>query len=541
LYYVDSQTDSLIYAGIDQGLPSNAVLDIKEDSREHLWVSTGAGLIKCRLAVRFPKNFTILRFGSQDGLQGEYFREFASYKNESGEFYFGGVQGFNIFFPDSVKTNPYPPRIALTHLKIFNREVEIGVPVLDKVVLAEALNETRRLILSYKHSPFSIEFAALHYADPKNNQYRYKLTPLEKEWNYSAGIRNFASYSNLPGGEYTFILEAANGDNLWSTESRTLEIKVVPPFWKTWWFYGIIFLILSTSGVGYYFYRISLLQRYNAELEKKVNDRTYELKESLAQVLENQIFIEKQSEILNTQKDQLQQLNSTKDKFFSIIAHDLRGPFQSLLGISEMLVEETKTSTNSDLRFYAETIHESSSHIHELAENLLNWSRTQRDKMTFEPLELNISAIIENTVTLVKPIADQKNISIEKQLLSGKNGYADKNMIEMVIRNLISNAIKFTNESGKIWVSLTENDQELRIEVRDNGIGISQKDQGKLFRIDSNFSNKGTRGEGGTGLGLIICKEFVEKNNGRLWVISNPGEGSSFFFTLPVSINSSAL
>lgn len=541
LYCVITSTNSLIYVGIDHGLPSNAILNIQEDNRENLWISTGAGLVKCKLAVTFPAYFSVLKFSSQDGLQGDHFREMASYKNKSGELYFGGVQGFNIFSPDSVRINPYPPRIAFTQLRIFNHEVEIGEPVLEKVVLEKALNETSKLLLSYKHSPFSIEFAALHFAAPKNNQYRYKLTPLEKDWNYSAGIRNFASYSNLPGGDYTFILEVANGDGIWNTESRILEIKVVPPFYKTWWFYGIIILVLFSSGIGYYFYRISLLKRYNAELEQKVDDRTHKLKESLDQIIKKQIYIEEQAKILNQQKEQLQQLNSTKDKFFSIIAHDLRSPFQSLMGISDMLLEELTESNNEEQKFYVTTIHDSSHQLYSLVENLLSWSRTQRDKMTFEPVEMNISDVIENILILLKPNFTQKNISLEKQLIPEIKVYADKNMIELVIRNLITNSLKFTPENGRIRISITEKYQDIEIEINDNGIGISPEDQAKLFRIDSNFSKKGTMGEGGTGLGLIICKEFIEKNNGRLWVISNPGEGSSFFFTIPVNRNPSSL
>jgi signal transduction histidine kinase/ligand-binding sensor domain-containing protein len=536
LYYVNSETHSLVYAGIEQGLPSNAILDILEDNRQNLWVSTGAGLIKCKLAVNFPKQFGILRFGSQDGLQGEHFREFASYKNKSGEFYFGGVQGFNIFSPDSIRTNPYPPKIAFTELKIFNREVGIGEKILEKIVLENALNETKVLTLSYKHSPFSIEFAALHYADSKNNQYRYKLIPLEKEWNYSSGIRNFASYSNLHGGDYTFILEVANGDDYWNTEPRILQIKIIPPFWKTWWFISIVILILSSSAIGYYFYRISLLKRRNAELESKVDDRTHKLKESLDQVIKKQIYIEEQSKILNEQKDQLQQLNSTKDKFFSIIAHDLRSPFQSLMGISDMLFEEFKESNTDLQKFYTRTIHDSSHQLYSLVENLLTWSRTQRNKMTFEPVVINISALIEDTLNMLQPNFTQKNISVERHFISEGKGYADKNMVEMVIRNLITNAIKFTPENGKVRISVININQDLQVEVSDNGIGISPEDQTKLFRIDTDFSKKGTMGEGGTGLGLILCKEFIEKNNGRIWVNSNPGEGSSFFFTIPVNL-----
>jgi signal transduction histidine kinase len=202
-----------------------------------------------------------------------------------------------------------------------------------------------------------------------------------------------------------------------------------------------------------------------------------------------------------------------------------------------MLLEELKDSKSDYQKFYARTINDSSHQLYSLVENLLNWSRTQRNKMRFEPVELNISSAIEDTINLLKPNFTQKNISLEKRLISEKLAYADKNMVEMVIRNLITNAIKFTPENGKIRISLTEKDQEIRVEVSDNGIGINSEDQAKLFRIDSNFSKKGTNGEGGTGLGLIICKEFVEKNNGRIWVKSNPGEGTSFFFTIPLNNN----
>jgi signal transduction histidine kinase len=153
--------------------------------------------------------------------------------------------------------------------------------------------------------------------------------------------------------------------------------------------------------------------------------------------------------------------------------------------------------------------------------------------MSFEPVEIDISSIIDETLNLLRPNSDQKNISTEKHFGTDKHGYADKNMIEMVIRNLVSNAIKFTPQNGKIYISLNENNADLQVEIRDNGVGITPENQIKLFNLDSNYSNKGTNGEEGTGLGLIICKEFIEKNNGKIRVESNPGKGSSFFFTIP--------
>ena len=535
LFYVDTAADSLLYFGVNTGLPSNIILDLIEDNNKNLWVSTGAGLIKCESAVSEPHDFKIKQFNIHDGLQGVQFREYASYKNLKGEIYFGGNQGFNIFTPDSIKTNPSIPHLAFTRLKILNNTVEIGSKIMGKVVLEKAINRTKLLTLSYNQSPFSIEFAALHFSDPENNKYKFRLSPLEKEWNYSSGIRNFATYSNLQGGDYSLIVEAANSDGLWNSEALIMNIKVIPPFWRTWWFLCIIIFILSASVIGYYYYSISLLKRYSNELEKKVDDRTRKLKESLDQLLDKQIFIEEQSKVLLQQKDQLQELNSTKDKFFSIMAHDLRSPFQSLLGLSELLLLNMDKIDKTEQKKYIEAIYNSSDHLFSLVENLLTWSRTQTNKITYVPEKINVSALIENVVLLLIPNLSQKNITIEKLYKSDKSGYADKNMIEMVIRNLVSNAIKFTPDNGKITISLERISDNLQVKICDNGVGISYADQKRLFEIDSNITRTGTNGEQGTGLGLIICKEFIEKNNGIIRVESKPGEGSSFFFTIPVA------
>jgi signal transduction histidine kinase len=534
LYFVNSKNDSIFHFGVTDGLPSNIVLDILEDNHRNLWVSTGAGLIKCEKAVNNPLNLIVKQFNISDGLQGVQFRESASYKNSKNEFYFGGDQGFNIFNPDSIKSNPYPPRLAFTELRIFNNKVEIGDRIKGRVVLDKAINQKKELILSYLHSQISIEFAALHFSNPENNKYKFRLLPLEKEWNSSTGIRNFATYSNLQGGNYSFEVKAANSDDLWGTDPLVLKIKVMPPFWKTWWFIGILIIFLSVSILGYYLYRISSLERHNAELEQKVKDRTSKLKESFDNLLEKQSFIEEQSRVLKQQTDQLIELNSTKDKFFSIISHDLRSPFQSLMGISELLMEELNQKGNDKQKSYAHTIYESSNHIYSLVENLLTWSQTQTNKLTFDPVETNLPNVIESVLILLQPNFEQKHISVEKKYLSVRHAFADKNMIEMVIRNLISNAIKFTPENRKISIVLTDNKNDLQVEIIDEGFGISPENQKKLFKIDSDFTRQGTNGERGTGLGLILCKEFIEKNNGRIWVESKADEGSSFYFTLPI-------
>jgi ligand-binding sensor domain-containing protein/signal transduction histidine kinase len=533
LYFINTATDSVSYTGTNRYLPSNAILDILEDNSYNLWVSTGGGLVKCEGAVNNPLDFTVRKFSVNDGLQGEHFREFAAYRTKSGEFFMGGVQGFNIFTPDSIRSNPFPPKLAFTNLKIYNNNVEIGEKIRGKTVLEKSLNETELLTLSYLHTPFSIEFVALHYSNPPNNSYRYRLEPLEKEWNNTSGIRNFASYSNLGGGEYTLIVEASNNDGLWNRKPITLKIKVIPPVWKTWWFSAIMIIVISIIALRIYRNRISRLQRYNYELGQKVEDRTRLLKESLDEVTEKQCLIEKQALVLQNQKEQLQELNSTKDRFFSILAHDLKNPFQTLLGMSEILAEELKDSNEEELKIAVNHIQEASNNLYSLVGNLLTWSLSQTNRISFVPEKTDISMIISSIIALLKPDSDNKNISVITEFKTTRQVFADKNMIEMVVRNLITNAIKFTPSNGFINIVISETGNMIQLEIHDNGVGISPEHQEKLFTLDSNITQKGTNGEKGTGLGLIICKEFVEKNNGKIWIISKPDSGSSFFITIP--------
>lgn len=228
----------------------------------------------------------------------------------------------------------------------------------------------------------------------------------------------------------------------------------------------------------------------------------------------------------------LRELNATKDKFFSIIAHDLKSPFNSILGLSSYIIEQMKEKKYENLEEYATIIRDSSQQTIGLLSNLLEWSRTQTGRMEFRPEEAELISLIEKEIELLNDSARQKKITVTIEPFQRIYTRIDQNMFRTIVRNLISNAIKFTGTGGKISIVVTESEQYHEISISDNGMGIKKERVEKLFRIDENQSTPGTQNEKGTGLGLILCKEFVEKHNGKIWVESEPEKGSCFHFTI---------
>ena len=242
----------------------------------------------------------------------------------------------------------------------------------------------------------------------------------------------------------------------------------------------------------------------------------------------------KEAEILiKKQKDELKRLNAFKDKFFSIIAHDLKSPFNSIVGLSEILVEQINEKDYEGIEKIGGIIHQSSLRAMNLLNNLMEWSRSQTGRMEFNPHQFDLKEFIHDIAPLFEDIALQKGIAIIRELPENVIVFADKDMINTVLRNLISNAIKFTKPGGEIIVSVNEEKDKIMVSVKDNGIGIPKAVIGKLFRIDENYSTRGTANEAGTGLGLMLCKELIERHDGEIWVESEVEKGSTFYFTLP--------
>ncbi|MBN2683162.1 MAG: tetratricopeptide repeat-containing sensor histidine kinase [Bacteroidales bacterium] len=239
------------------------------------------------------------------------------------------------------------------------------------------------------------------------------------------------------------------------------------------------------------------------------------------------------NEKLKVSEYHLRELNATKDKFFSIIAHDLKNPFSALLGLTDLLDRKVSRLEKDEIKNYTTNIYKSANSVYAILENLLQWSRSQSGKLAFHPEEIDLQNIINTNIALLSLGAEKKGVLIESFVKPGTFVWADEQLLNTILRNIIGNAVKFSQFNGKVEISCRNMQDFVEISIKDDGVGISKNDQEKLFRIDENFSTQGTSNETGTGLGLIICKEFIEKHGGTIRIESEIDRGSNFAFTIP--------
>ncbi len=298
----------------------------------------------------------------------------------------------------------------------------------------------------------------------------------------------------------------------------------------------------SIEGVSNAVNKANLYRFISKPWEK--DDLILTLKEALKSFEQDKTIIRQNEELLElnanlekkveTRTKELHDLNATKDKFFSIIAHDLKNPFNTLMGFTELILDTLDDFTTDKLREIIEILHSTSKQSYALLENLLEWSRSQTGRMDMKAEKIDMHDLIEENFGLLSNQAAKKKVMLLSSVPDNTYAFADANMIRTVIRNLISNAIKYTKEGDKISCNTSIKKNNLLIEITDTGIGIKPQNLEKLFRIDENYTTHGTDDESGTGLGLILCKEFVNRNGGDIWAESTFGEGSTFKFTLPL-------
>jgi signal transduction histidine kinase len=286
--------------------------------------------------------------------------------------------------------------------------------------------------------------------------------------------------------------------------------------------------------------RVAELIIDNEEKAKRVAELVIAEEEKAKRVAELVIANEEKAKrvaelvLINNELLQSVQLHADKDLFLSILAHDLRSPFSALLGISDLLIENIRTYSIDETEVLLKHLKDASKDTFDLLEDLLKWTRTQSGKIPFNPQNLNFSEIYKNILDTLNKNAEVKNITVKSSNIDNISVFADIDMLKTVLRNLVSNAIKFTNKGGTIIINAEENSENVTISVSDNGIGIFPDRLNKLFDISNRHSARGTEEETGTGLGLVLCKEFVEKHGGKIWVESEQNKGSVFKFTLPV-------
>jgi ligand-binding sensor domain-containing protein/signal transduction histidine kinase len=487
------QNETFITYNVENGLPTSEISGILDDDHGNLWISTGKGISHFN---RYDHSFT--NYGIDDGLQAYVFYSNSCCKSRNGEMYFGGINGFNVFIPDSIKANPYLPRMTISDFQILNKSVKIGEKINGRIILEKPISETKEVILSPEEYIFSIEFAALHFAAPMRNKYAYMLEGFNKYWIETDASKRFISYTTLKPGKYVFKVKGSNNDGKWNPEPVNLGITVLPPYWQTLWFRMIIVVVILLLVIGIHNYRIRIIEKRRKELAIQVAERTAELKQS----------------------------NEELEAFTYSVSHDLRAPLRGMNGFSQILLEDYAEKIDEKGRNYLQRIQKASKRMSHLIDDLLKLFRFTKSEVMFE--EINISNLVKSVVDEYRRMKPERKISfkIAKNIIAK----GDMSLLKVLLRNLIDNAFKFTEvrEKARIEFGVMKMKGEPVYFIRDNGIGFELSNQELLFEA---FYRQHTGFEG-TGIGLAIAKRIVLRHSGRIWAEGKANEGSTFYFTL---------
>lgn len=493
------------------GLINDAVYAIVEDNSGDMWFSTERGLSKYSVKTETVKNF-----GRNSGIITENFCENAVEKDEKGNLFFGNLRGFVKVDPQHISQRNYKPNIVITKLLVNNREIDKSS---SEVPIEGQLDLARSIKLNYKQSNISIEFAALDFNDPEVLHYKYKLEPFDKDWIETIGNSRTATYTNLNPGTYTFRVVSTTCEGIWCDNELTTVITVTPSFWKTWWFYSLVTLLLIIIFVSIVKYREMEAEKTRIELKKMVDIRTEE--------------IEEQKKHIEIKNEELNRANNVKDRFFNIVAHDMKNPVSAFNQLAEMLDENYTEMTEEDRIKLIKYTHKSATSILELLEDLLMWARSQNNSIEYHFGYVNISATIKSVLSSTELLLANKNLEVENDFISPVYVFCDEMSVRTILRNIITNAIKFSYEGDKIIIRKDSIGDFIKVSIEDNGVGMTEDVQDKLFKIGEKITSVGTSGEQGTGLGLYICYEFVKGNGGKIGVKSKKDAGTVFWFTLP--------
>ncbi len=489
------------------GLLSNNIFQVLVDNSGQAWFTSDHGIMRTSvsditnlLTEKADKLLDFRIFDRSDGLRtGNITAASISGHTKEGEIWFCTIKGIAILDSENIPTNEIRANTLMTKLMADDEEYPTG----EWAVLPAG---NRRL--EFHYTGFS-------YYAPEKIQYKYKLENFDQNW-IDAGTRRTAYYTNIPPGDYQFKVMAANNDGLWSETAASIHLTQKAYFYQTAWFFVIVGVLLVAFGAFLYYLRVRQLKRRNFHLAKLVHERTRD--------------IQYQNQAIIVQKEELKQLNTVKNKLLSVISHDLRGPIAAVSGLLGLL--------KSGHLNYEELITQSNrlnNEVHSLTyllDNLLSWSKTQMHGIKLKKENVALKKIVDENLKTTLPMSEQKQIKVDNHVPEDCYVQTDVNFLGLVIRNLVVNAIKFTHEKGQIYLVAENQDGNVLISVNDNGVGMTKEDLEKLFDTKSHYSKMGTANEAGTGIGLLLCKEFIELEGGKIWAESKKGKGSSFKFIL---------
>ena len=373
------------------------------------------------------------------------------------------------------------------------------------------------VILKYKNNNLFFHYAATFYEESEKNLFSYRLIGSSNTtWSVWTNEHK-KEYNNLQEGKYIFEIKSQNIYRKYGVPA-SFAFEILPPWHRTWLAYTLYGILATIFVLIIIRLNSARLKRHNELLKQTIEERT-------ADILQ-------QKEELQVSNDKLNLLNATKDKFFTIISHDLKSPFNSILGFTNLLAEDYNKFDETQKRKIISSLRESSQLAYKLLENILTWARTQTGRIEINKELLNLNKLVETSIAPYKDNASKKNIEIATNIPPDTKLSIDRNTSMTFIANLVNNAIKYTPEGGTITINYHENEDNIELHIIDTGVGMTSEVIGKLFRIDEDISTEGTNNEKGTGLGLILCKEFINKNGGDISVLSEVGKGSEFIITL---------
>ncbi|MEO6521534.1 MAG: two-component regulator propeller domain-containing protein [Mucilaginibacter sp.] len=461
-----------------QGLPSDNVLNIQQGDNGYLWVSTDNGLSKFNIKTGRFKNYNV-----KDGLPTNEFNYGSGYRDADGSLYFGTFNGLVSFSPRQIRENNVAPAILFTSLKLFNQPVGIG----DTTgLLKKDIGLTTDLTFTHDQNVFSIDFTALNYDKPDRNQYMYKLDGFEKDWNY-VSIPT-ATYTNLPAGDYHFLVRGSNNDGLWSADVKSLHIKILPPLWKTWWAYLIYTIVFAMI-----LYLVIRFFRRQARLER---DLYYE-----------HLNYERQQEVHQLKLD-----------FFTKVSHEIRTPLTLILAPVEKLIDTTLD--NAAVSRQLVYVKQNADRLIRLVNELLDFRKIETGHMKLFAAEQGVVKFCNDVYLSFERVAIAKNISYSFTSDTDEvMVYFDGPQFEKVLFNILSNAFKFTPDGGNISVNLITSINDVAITITDNGPGISAEAQQHIF--DDFYQDKHSSKASGWGIGLALAKNIVGLHKGSISVKSD--------------------
>jgi signal transduction histidine kinase len=456
--------------------------------------------------VRFdPTSEQFVPFSISEGLQEEEFNRLAYTKTKNGSIVLGGINGLNIFNPAdiSVERENFETRIL---------SVTANDPISAKPEVQRVTDFTQPVQFNYNQNSISIHFFIAHYKQPKRFNLFYRFENVEKEWKEVTN-ENTVTYSNLQPGAYTFKLKTVglNGqENIIS-----LPIAIAKPFWQTWWFVLLAVCAISLMVVTIIRSYFKKNQFDRKRLESLLKLRTSEIEKS---------------------KEDLQILNQKKDLIFSILSHDLRSPLTTLKGFLGYIIDHAHELAVEDLKKHAISIRTSVTNSLDLIDNTLFWSLSQMGNIQYTPSNFSLRQLIDKLQGLYQLTADKKRIPLSILCDDDIMIHGDENMVYVTLRNLVSNALKFTTEGNPVTITCYKKFDYAEINVVDRGIGMSEEYLQKILSMDQPMLKKGTSNEKGTGLGLLLCKKFIELNKGELLISSIENQGTTFTVILPIAV-----